>query len=407
MEDIRMSRKELNRLHEVERVLEGAQNIVQAAQRMGLSYRQARRVVQRYRREGAKGLAHRSRGRPSNRGYPASFKERVLALYQERLWDFGPTFAAEKLQEMGHKVDHETLRRWLLEAGLWKRCRKRKKHRNWRDPKEHFGEMVQMDGSFHHWVGTKEEWCLMVMVDDATGVTYARMYTAETTQAALEMLRDWIRRYGVPESLYTDGKSVYHLDAETRERLLMRGEDGLTQFGRACARLGIHMHKAHSPQAKGRVERKNGVFQDRLVKELRYRGIKTLSEVNALLAGGFLEDLNTRFAVEPAQEADFHRPCPPEEALREMLCVEERRAVGRDWTVRYQNRRYQLIGVNRRLAPTKKRVLVRRYLDGSLHLVYRGEEVAYKECGPIERKRVGKIPWGYLNWRETGDGDRA
>ena len=244
-------------------------------------------------KEGDKGLIHRNRGRPSNRRKAPEVKEMALALYREQYWDFGPTLAAEKLVERdGYEVNHETLRRWLLAAGLWKRQRNRPKHRQWRERKAHFGELVQMDGSHHRWFsGQEDKDCLMDMVDDATGRTLALMSEEETTVAAMRVLWAWVEKYGIPKALYVDWKNVYVTQREPTLEEQLSGELPLTQFGRACKKLGIEILPANSPQAKGRVERKHGVYQDRWVKELRLAGIRDIEGANQSLLG-FTESLN-------------------------------------------------------------------------------------------------------------------
>jgi hypothetical protein len=212
-----------------------------------------------------------------------------------------------------------------------------------------------MDGSIHDWLGSGQPMCLMVLVDDATGRTYARLFAAETTEAAMRRLRWWVGRHGVPLALYTDRDSVYHTNREPTPAEQPAGEEPLTVFGRSCRKLGIALVPAHSPQAKGRVERKNGVFQDRLVKELRLRGIDTPAGANELLDGRFLEELNRRFAKAPAREADYHRRVPEGLDPASVFAIEEERTVGNDWTVRYCNRLYQISGPSRALPPAAGR----------------------------------------------------
>ena len=257
-----MSQKERKRLAVMSRVKEKGMTIREGSEVLGISYRQARRIYRRYLDGGDEGLIHRSRGRPSNRGKLPEMKEAVLSLYHERYWDFGPTLAAEKLLERdGYRVGHETLRRWLLDAGLWERHRKRPKHRQRRERKAHFGELVQIDGSHHDWFEDRgEKGCLMDMVDDATGITLSLISREETTKAAMEVLWAWIEKYGVPRALYTDRKTVYITGREPTSEEQLAGEKPLTQFGRACRKLGIEIVPAGSPQAKGRVEHKHGVY---------------------------------------------------------------------------------------------------------------------------------------------------
>src|SRR5262245_34036268 len=255
MDVIRMSRKERERLEVFGRVKRGELSLVKGGELLGVSYRQVLRLYHRYREDGSSGLAHRSRGRLSNRAKPCALKQAVLARYQERYADFGPTLAAEHLDRDGHAVDHETLRRWLIAEGLWQKRRRRRVHRRWRARKEYLGEMLQMDGSEHDWFeGRRGRAVLMVLIDDATSRTSARFYESETTAAAFDVFGRYVRRHGLPRSLYVDRDSIYHTtrDATAEETLEQIGPE--TQFSRAMRQLGVRLICARSPQAKGRVE---------------------------------------------------------------------------------------------------------------------------------------------------------
>jgi transposase len=381
-----MSQKERMRLVMMNRVEGKAMTIKEAAEVMGISYRQGRRIYRRYVSEGDKGLVHRNWGRPSNRSKPCELREIVLALYREQYWDFGPTLAAEKLVERdGYEVDHETLRRWLLTAGLWKRQRKRPKHREWRVRKAHFGELVQMDGSHHKWFEDRgDEGCLMDMVDDATGKTLAMLNEEETIVAAMEVMWAWIERYGIPKAIYVDWKNIYVTKREPTVEEQLAGELPLTQFGKACRKLDIEIITANSPQAKGRVERKHGVYQDRWVKELRLAGINDTERANQSLSG-FTEKLNARLAVEPRSSADFHRPVPQGMDLRHVFCLEETRTVGNDWVVRYKNRFFQIASQSN-LPPSGRKVIVQEHLDGAVRIVHREREVLFTEIKELPQK---------------------
>lgn len=376
-ETLSMSRKERTRLVELGVVKRGDQTLAAAARRLGLSYRQTKRVWRRFEQEGEAGLVHRSRGRPSNRKKPESLRQECLAMYREQLEGYGPTLASEKLTACGHEIDHETLRRWLMTEGLWTRRRRRSKHRRWRARKKSFGELVQFDASSHDWFGRGERDCLMGMIDDATGKRRTFMCEEETTADAMRLLWLWIERYGIPRALYTDKKSVYMTDRDPTLEEQLAGEEPLTVFGRACHRLGIEIITAHSPQAKGRIERCYGVYQDRLVKEICFEHLSGHEAVNAMLEA-FDEDLNRRFAVEPAEGKDLHRRVPKGLNLADVFVWESTRTVHNDWTVRYQNRWYQITGPKRRLPPAKGKVTVCRRLDGSLQILYRDREVDFE-----------------------------
>lgn len=412
METIMMSRKERRRLEVLSRVKSGRLTLAKAAELAGLSYRQAKRVFARYREQGDVGLVHRLRGRPSNRRRAAD-RQAVLDMYREKYADFGPTLAAEYLHaEHGIEVAVETLRRWLAQAGLWQVRRRGVRHRRWRPRKEHFGEMVQMDGSLHDWFeGRRAKATLMVMIDDATNQTYAHFFEEETTAAAMTTFWTWIAQHGLPRSLYVDRDSIYETtrDATTDEELRETGP--LTQFGRAMQELEVKLILAHSPQAKGRVERRHGLFQDRLVKALRLAGISDLAAANRLLDKTFLPDLARRFTVKPQQPSDLHRRVPRGMKLEQVLSFQETRVVQNDWTVAWRNRRFQLTAANGRLALVKRRVTVLEQLDGTVRLLHRGRELAWKELAerplpapppahePTGLGRVGIRPAARHPWR--------
>ena len=374
-----LSRKELNRVEVMGRVKAGSLRLREAAELLELSYRQTKRVWARYRGGGAKALQHRSCGRRSNRAYTASFRGQVLGRVKQRYADFGPTLAAEHLaSDDGLEVHGETLRRWLREAGLWQRHRRRKPYRQRRERKAHFGELVQMDGSFHEWLEERgPRGCLMHMVDDATTTALGRFSEEETIWAAVGVLRRWIERYGVPGALYTDWKNVYVRPPNAQER--MRGEPAVTQFGRMCAKLGIRIIAASSPQAKGRVERAHGTHQDRLVKKLRLAGITNYHQANAYLAEHYLAEHNRRYAHPAAEAADYHRRRPTARQLDEVFWLEEERVVSEDWVVRYKNRLLQLERHSQHWAPAKSRVLVRENEAGEVIIHYRGQRLGFRE----------------------------
>src|SRR6266478_2567211 len=220
-----------------------------------------------------------------------------------------------------------------LEAGLWSPARKRRAHRKRRERKEHVGELVQMDGSFHDWLEERgPRGCLMNMVDDASGDTLARMGSEETIWAAAGVLRAWVQKYGIPVALYTDWKNVYVREASQKEQL--QGVVPVTQFGQMCQRLGIRIMAANSPQAKGRVERNHGTHQDRLVKKMRLKKIQTHAEANRFLEKEYLLEHNQRFRRTPAQPEDYHRAAPRAAELEEVFHLETGRVIGNDWVVR-------------------------------------------------------------------------
>jgi transposase len=379
METLNMSRKERNRLTVMGQVKHSKLSLRDAAEVMVLSYRQAKRVWRRYKRKGDAGLVHGLRGRPSARRKAPRLRAKILARYQSRYADFGPTLAAEYLRrEDGLEVDHDTLRRWLVAEGLWQARRRRQQHRQWRERKACLGQMVQLDGSHHDWFeGRRAKAVLMVMVDDATNKTGARFLEEETTRASFETFDGWVEEYGVPCSVYVDRDSIYRCERAATVAEQVADQEPQTQFGRAMSLLGVELILANSPQAKGRVERRNGLLQDRLVKALRLRDISDLDGANSYLEQEFLRELNGQFTVAPASPADVHRPAPGN--LREVLSWEEARVVQRDWTVAWENAWYQIDRRHEGMSLAGKSVVVRRLLDGSEQLIYRGQKLLWRK----------------------------
>jgi hypothetical protein len=351
---------------------------VQAAGLTSLSYRQVKRVWRRYQDQGDVGLVHRLRGRASARRLSPELRARILARVEARYPDFGPTLAAEYLSQEGLKVDHETLRRWLLAEGTREVRRRRQKHRQWRERKPCFGAMVQLDGSDHDWFeGRRERAVLMVMVDDATGQVWAQFFEQETTRASYDMFEGWVRRWGLPQSVYVDRDSIYRCEGVGSIADQLAGKEPQTQFGRAMEQLGVELILANSPQAKGRVERMNGTLQDRLVKALRLEGIRELGAANQYLRKLFLPALNRRFKVKPASAADVHRAAP--QRLDEVLSWEEERVVQGDWTISCNNCWYQLDRQHESLSLVRRKVIVRTLRSGAIRLVYRGAQLRYRQ----------------------------
>ena len=373
-----LSSRELNRVEVLGRVKAGNLKLGEAAELLDLSYRQIKRLWKRFRGGGAKALQHRGCGRESNRGYEKEFRERVQRRYADIYADFGPTLAAEHLAEEGMAVSRQTLARWLRAAGLWSGSRRRKPYRQRRERRVHFGELVQLDGSFHLWLEDRaERGCLMHLVDDATSTAQARFYAEETIWGAVGVLRHWVEKYGVPQALYTDWKNVYVREATEAEKLA--GKAPLTQFGRMCQRLGIRIIAANSPQAKGRVERAHGTHQDRLVKKLRLAGIASYDDANRYLDDKYLADHNRRYARAAASQVDYHRRRPTARQLDEVFWLEEERVVSADWVVSYKTRLLQLERQSRHYAPARSRVTVRENQQGELAILYRGQRLTFKE----------------------------
>ena len=389
---ILMSRKERRRLELLSRVRDRVLKLVKAAELMSVSYRQAKRIWRRYEQEGDAGIVHRLRGQRSHRAKPSAQREAILVQYREKYPDFGPTLAAEYLAKEGLAIDHETLRRWLMAAGQWQPRRPQHRHRQWRERRAHCGELIQMDGSHHDWFERRRAPAvLMVMIDDATNRTYARFFEQETTLAAMETFARYSRRYGLPQALYVDLDSIYRTDREPTLNEQLRDEPPVTQFGRAMRELAVGIVPAYSPQAKGRVERRNGLLQDRLVKALRLAGIADLDGANELLDQQFLQQLNRRFTVIAAKAQDLHRPIGRDGKLDEVLSIQDYRVVAHDRTLRWENRFFQLLPRKTDPGLIGRRIVVRQLRDGRLQLLWAGQPLRWKEL-PARPQSTAALP---------------
>jgi hypothetical protein len=381
MRTLKLSTKEIKRMEVLTLVKSGNLTLVQAAELLSLGYRQVRRVWNRFGQQGAGGLVHRSRGKPGNRRLATSLRTKALAVVKKKYGDYGPTLASECLAEEQKICVHpETLRRWGIAAGQWK-PRERRVYRTRRARRSCFGQMLQMDGSHHDWFEGRGPWCvLMVIIDDATSFTYARFYEGETMAAAMDCFWRYAKAQGIPHELYVDRDSIYRSDRMPTAREALSGTGPLSQFGRAMKQLDVRLILAGSPQAKGRVERRHGVFQDRLVKALRRRKINSIQAANAYLDKVFLNHLNGRFTVRAADPANVHRR--PPRNLQQIFCRIEQRQVGLDWCVQYDNRVFQLLKREQRLALAKRTVNVHEQLDGQIAICYQGRSLAWRERHP-------------------------
>ena len=376
METILMSGQERRRLEAMSRVKSGGLTLSKAAEHLGLSYRQVKRVWARYQAQGDRGLVHGLRGQASNRKSHENLREQVLARYRAVYSDYGPTLAQECLAKEGLNVPVSTLRRWLMAAGLWERRRRHKPHRRRRPRKEQFGELLQMDGSHHDWFEGRRGWAvLMVLIDDATGRVTAQFFENESWESATTAFWHYLSRHGLPRQLYVDRHSIYRVERELTSTEILAGIKPKTQFGRAMEELGVKLILARSPQAKGRVERMNGTLQDRLAKALRREWISDLAMANRFLEEKFLPEFNERFAVPAAREGDAHQSVPPGTDLARVLSRQETRVVQNDWTVRVHHAFLQL-GRESDVQPREK-VLVCKQLDGKLRLFAGERELAW------------------------------
>lgn len=385
-EDMMMVRQgELRRLHVIQKVLEKVLKQRGAAEILSLSGRQIRRIVKRIRSEGGRGVIHKSRGRPSNRRISDLTKEKVIKLYRAQYKDFGPTLASEKLLERDRiQISDETLRGWLIEAGDWQRIRKKRKHRQWRERKPHYGEMVQMDGSHHEWFeGRGPECVLMGYIDDATGEVFGRFYGYEGTMPAMESFKLYIRKHGLPLKVYLDKHSTYKSTAKPSIEDELNDVEPLSEFERALKELGVEVSHAHSPQAKGRIERLFRTFQDRVIKEMRLGEIRTIEEGNTFLEG-YLPLYNKRFSVRPREKEDFHRPLAKGLDLDAILCIKTQRALRNDFTVAHNRKLYQ---VEDKIHAAK--VMVQDRINGSMRIYHKDRALRFKEitARPLRQKK--------------------
>lgn len=398
METMTMSVKERRRLEAFSRVKSGNLSLVKASELLGLGYRQAKRAWARYQELGDAGLRHRLRGRASNRRVVPGRKEQALELYREKYVGYGPTLAAECLEcEDGLVVPASTLRMWLSSAGLWQRQRQRKLHRRHRARREQYGELLQMDGSHHDWFTGRRGWAvLMVMIDDATGRVFARFFENESWHSAATTLRRYTQQHGLPQGLYVDRHGIYRAEWDPTPDEILAGIEPKTQFGRAMSELDVELIRAHSPQAKGRVERVNRTLQDRLVKELTRAGISTLESANAYLEATYLPRFNQRFGRPAAKEADLHREVLDERVLR-VLSLQEDRVVQNDWTVRWHNRFLQLSRTTSEHVQGGDSVVVSEQLDGRLRIFVGEQELAWstvRDPVPLAGPRPSTTPRG-------------
>ena len=386
--NLTMSDKERDRLATIRAVVAGQITQKQAAEQLGISIRQVGRSLIRYRVQGDGGLIHRSRGRPSNRRYPAEAQARAIELIKEHYRDFGPTLAAEKLAgRHGLEFSKETVRKWMTEAGLHTPKRRALEHRQWRERRPCSGELLQIDGSRHPWLEGRGplQPDLLCAIDDATGCVLLQFAPAESTEAVMLLLRDYIRLYGRPLAIYADRHSIFQVNRKATVDEQLQGLEAETQLGRALRELAIEYIPAGSPQAKGRVERSFGTLQDRLIKELRLEGICDLENANRFLKEHYIDDYNERFAVEPANDHDAHRSAEGLH-LDAILSHQETRTVTNDYTISYHNNRYQIARESVVAGLRGGKVIVERRLDGSIHIRFKGAYLIATEVPAAQPK---------------------
>jgi hypothetical protein len=390
-----MSDRELRRLEVLQDLDRRRLRPAAAGQLLGLERRQVFRLLKAYRIEGPTGLISKRRGRRGNRRKPEALRRAVLTIVRQWYWDFGPTLAAEKLREdHGIAVGRETLRHWMIEAGLWRDRKQRKRIHQPRPRRDCVGELVQVDGSEHWWFEARGPQCtLLVFIDDATSrLMHLQFVESESTFAYFHAARAYLEAWGKPVAFYSDKHGVFRVNHPGA-----LGGDGMTQFGRALHALNIDIICANSSPAKGRVERANKTLQDRLVKELRLAGAATLAEGNALLPD-FMADYNARFAKTPANDKDLHRPLRASDDLDDAFAWKEERTLSQALTLQYDKVMFILEPSEQAKAAIGKRVTVVDYPDGRLAIRYRGVELAHRtfdkirqvsQAAIVENKQLG------------------
>jgi hypothetical protein len=391
MDYITMSKREIKRYDVIKKLISKEINGTEGAELLGLTVRHIKRLKAKVGAKGVAGLEHASRGKTGNRKIPEQEKQKIIRLLHKQYADFKPGFATEKLSEK-HNItrDPKTIRQIMIEERLWKPKRqKRKTHRAWRQRKAHFGEMIQFDGSYEHWLedrGDTGEMCLLAAIDDATGiVTKAKFATDEGVFPVFAFWKEYIGIHGTPYSIYVDKFSTYKM----KQRVAEENHDTKTQFERAMSELCIEPITAHSSQAKGRVERLFSTLQDRLIKEMRLCKISTVAEANTFLEKEFLPTFNARFSVEPRSKANLHKKIQRTgiKKMESILCRQYQRTVRNDWTVSYKKQWYQLSKEQPVTVCKKDRITVEERLDSSIHFRLRGKYVNY-EVLPERAKKV-------------------
>ena len=372
---VTMSEHELNRIEVLSEVTQGRMTVVMAAHVLGLSRRQAQRLIKVFRSDGAAAIRHKARGRRSNNQINPAIRDYAVALVKERYVGFGPTFAAEKLaEEHDLKVSRETLRKWMQDAGIWLSRKQRRTFHQPRLRRECLGELVQIDGSDHHWFEDRGPRCtLLVFIDDATStLMQPRFVQSESTFSYFEALDLYLAAHGRPVAFYSDKHTVFRVANQSA-----KSGHGMTQFGRALNTLNIEILCANSSQAKGRVERANRTLQDRLVKELRLAGISDMDAANAFLPG-FTERYNAKFAKASRCADNLHRPMNIEpDRLRDVFCFQDERLVGKQLAFSYERKRIILAENDMTRGLTGKYVDTFAFPDGRFEVRWKGVSLPY------------------------------
>ncbi len=377
-----MSNREIDRLRIIDKVLTHHLSWRQAAEELSLSKRHIGRLCCRFRQEGPPGLIHGLRGKPSNHHLDPGVLDKALDIIKGRYHDFGPSFANEKLLKL-HKIKMSTptLRKGMIQAGLWTPRKAKPKHRAWRQRRPRIGMLIQLDGSIHDWFEGRGQKCVLVIfIDDATSrILSGQFVSSEDTLNLMHAAKAYLLAHGRPLGFYVDKDSIYFINRQATIEEDLRDLHPLTQFTRAMQELGVEMIPAHSPQAKGRVERSFRTHQDRLVKELRLAGISTIEQANKFLQEVYIPEHNANYAVSPQEQANAHRPLLPTHKLEEILSLRTERTLSQDFCLRFQNRFFQVLPDQTLTVRPKDKIWVEIRLDGSFHLRFKDHYLNFKE----------------------------
>ena len=377
-----MSQKEFNRFPVLIKVLENKLSQKDAAKILNLSTQHVHRIIKQAKITSLeKVLIHKNRGKSSKRKINQDLEQQIKQLYESKYFDFGPTFFNEKLAE-NHNIffSKESVRKTLIKFDLWQpRKTKKSKCHIWHERKHHFGELVQFDGSHHHWQENRldKEFCLMVLIDDATGEKFARFYDYEGTFPGIDCLYRFVKKYGIPKTLYCDSHTTYYPDREPNVKEQLANKTPKTQFGKFADKLDVNIVFARSPQAKGRVERANSIFQDRLVKELRIENISTIDDANVYLETIFLPKINKKFTVLPKSEVSYCKPLAYDINIDKISNIESQRTICNDFTIHWQKRKFLML--NRQPKLRNRKVVLKQFSDGNLKFFTKNFEVRVKE----------------------------
>ena len=391
-----MSQKELSKYEVINKVINEGLKQKEAAKQLNLCERQIRRLKKKIKEQGAKGLVHGNRGKPSNNKLDETELKKIKKLLYKHYYDFYPGHASEKLEENhGIKRDSKTIRSIMMEEGLWKprKGKKKSEHRQWRQRRSHYGELEQFDGSYHKWFEDRyTKCCLLLAVDDATNkITYGKFDEHETVFAVFEFWSEYLAKNGKPVSIYLDKFSTYRMS----QQVAIENPDIKTQFQRAMQELRIEPISAHSPEAKGRVETTFGTLQNRLIKEMRLRGISSPEEANKYLLEEFIPWFNAKYGLEPSGKTNLHVKMDKKELkkLDNILCRHEQRTVQNDFTIGYNTQWYQITPKQCVTVCKRDKVIVQEYRDGSVKVRLRGKFLNIIPILKQSKTQKTKQPW--------------